>query len=70
MASGIDRVHRIGQTKTVFVYRMVTEGTVEERIQMLKVEKKALFDRIVGRASSRPDIRKHFKKLDDLIGLG
>ncbi len=66
----IDRVHRIGQTKTVFVYRMVTEGTVEERIQMLKVEKKALFDRIVGRASSRPDIRKHFKKLDDLIGLG
>ncbi len=36
---------------------------------MLKVEKKALFDRIVGRASSRPDIRKHFKKLDELIGL-
>ena len=26
------RVHRIGQTKVVHVYRMVTRGTVEERI--------------------------------------
>ncbi|MBL4576621.1 MAG: SWF/SNF helicase family protein, partial [Opitutaceae bacterium] len=65
----IDRVHRIGQTKTVFVYRMVTEGTVEERIQLLKLEKRALFDRIIGRSSNQPNIRKHFKTLDDLISL-
>jgi SNF2 family DNA or RNA helicase len=39
----VDRVHRIGQTRTVFVYRMVTQGTIEERIQALKAEKKELF---------------------------
>ncbi len=32
----IDRVHRIGQGKPVFVYRMVTSGTIESRIQKLK----------------------------------
>ena len=34
----VDRVHRIGQTNTVFVYRMVTAGTIEERIQALKAD--------------------------------
>jgi len=28
----MDRVHRIGQTKVVYVYRLVTRDTVEERI--------------------------------------
>ncbi|WP_420963601.1 helicase-related protein [Brucella sp. IR073] len=28
----MDRVHRIGQDKKVFVYRLITEGTVEQAI--------------------------------------
>jgi hypothetical protein len=42
------RVHRIGQTKPVHVYRLVTGGTVEERI-MERAERKLLLDRAVNR---------------------
>jgi SWI/SNF-related matrix-associated actin-dependent regulator of chromatin subfamily A member 5 len=41
------RVHRIGQTKKVHVYRLVTHGTVEARI-LQRAEKKLLLDRIVN----------------------
>jgi SNF2 family DNA or RNA helicase len=38
----IDRVHRLGQNRPVFVYRLVTKGTIEERIQQLQSHKKGL----------------------------
>ncbi|HLP25389.1 MAG TPA: DEAD/DEAH box helicase, partial [Acidobacteriota bacterium] len=65
-----DRVHRIGQTNTVFVYRMVTAGTIEERIQALKADKKALFDQIVGGHAGDFEWTKHFSSLNNLIQLG
>ena len=65
----IDRVHRIGQTNTVFVYRMVTAGTIEERIQALKAEKRALFDQVVGGAAGDFEWTKHFSSLNNLIQL-
>ncbi|HET7537977.1 MAG TPA: DEAD/DEAH box helicase [Candidatus Didemnitutus sp.] len=65
----IDRVHRIGQTNTVFVYRMVTAGTIEERIQALKADKKALFDQIVGGHTGDFEWTKHFDSLNSLIQL-
>jgi superfamily II DNA or RNA helicase len=37
-----DRAHRIGQDKSVFVYKLVAQGTVEERMLELQQRKKAL----------------------------
>jgi TATA-binding protein-associated factor len=33
----MDRAHRLGQKKTVNVYRLLTRGTLEERIMGLQV---------------------------------
>jgi len=43
-----DRAHRIGQRQLVQVYRLLTAGTVEEKIDALLADKRALADRIVG----------------------
>lgn len=43
----IDRAHRIGQDKTVFVYRLIVENSVEERIRALQQRKQALVDAMV-----------------------
>lgn len=43
-----DRVHRIGQTRPVTIHRMVTVGTVEERIAELLERKRSLADAVVG----------------------
>ena len=37
-----DRAYRIGQTKKVFVYKLLSEGTVEEKILALQEKKKSL----------------------------
>jgi SNF2 family DNA or RNA helicase len=43
-----DRAHRIGQDRTVQVHRLVTEGTVEDKIATLLSRKRDLADRVVG----------------------
>ena len=61
----IDRAHRIGQKNSVNVYRLITEGTIEERIVKLQEKKKFLFDSLVGESKDL------FTKLtwDDIQGL-
>lgn len=44
----IDRTHRIGQTKPVTAYRLVTLGSVEEKIQALQGRKQALADSVIA----------------------
>ena len=41
-AQAVDRVHRIGQTRKVMVYRMVAKDTIEEKVMALKERKAAL----------------------------
>jgi len=43
----LNRAHRIGQDKNVFVYRFITKDTVEEKIVMLQQRKKQLADLFV-----------------------
>jgi len=43
----MDRAHRIGQSKTVNVYKLVTKGTVEEKVVALQEKKKQLFEALV-----------------------
>ncbi len=65
----MDRAHRIGQDKPVFVYRMVAEGTVESAIQELQSKKQALADALfegTGQGSlnlSEDDLAALFKPL-------
>lgn len=46
-AQAIDRAHRVGQTKTVFAYRMICKDTVEEKIAELQKKKRDLADAIL-----------------------
>jgi SNF2 family DNA or RNA helicase len=43
-----DRAHRIGQTKSVFVYKLMTVGTVEEKILALQKRKQALVEGLLN----------------------
>jgi hypothetical protein len=47
-AQAVDRTHRIGQTKTVMVYRLVAKDTIEQKVMDLKARKEELFASIVG----------------------
>jgi len=43
-----DRAHRIGQDKPVFVYKLLTEGTVEQRVAQMQARKQALADAMLA----------------------
>jgi len=47
-AQAIDRTHRIGQKKSVHAIRLVSAGTVEDRVLDLQARKRSLADAIVG----------------------
>ena len=61
----IDRVHRIGQTKRVFAYRMICKDTVEEKILTLQDRKRALASELISTETG------FLKKLTptDILGL-
>src|SRR5262249_36294238 len=64
-AQAIDRTHRIGQSRHVFAYRLITKGTVEERVVELQKTKRDLADAIIGAENSvlRGLTREHLELL-------
>nr|WP_239521770.1 DEAD/DEAH box helicase [Geodermatophilus sabuli] len=46
-AQAVDRAHRIGQAKTVMVYRLVAADTIEQKVVALQERKRDLFSRVL-----------------------
>lgn len=61
----IDRLHRIGQKNTVNVYKLVTRHTIEEKIDLIKIDKNLLLDDITNQDEVLLNQLKHA----DLINL-
>jgi len=61
-----DRVHRIGQRRGVQVFKLITEGTLEEKIAALIQKKRNLMDSVVK--ESDPNLLKSFSR-QELIEL-
>ncbi|KAL6523219.1 Pharynx and intestine in excess protein 1 [Orobanche gracilis] len=58
-----DRCHRIGQTREVHIYRLISESTIEENILKKAKQKRALDDLVIQSGSYNTEF---FKKLDPM----
>ena len=60
------RAHRIGQEKPVFVYKLLTQGTVEEKILALQDRKRGLADQLLKQKAPGEDGGGHLLTAADL----
>jgi SNF2 family DNA or RNA helicase len=62
-----DRAHRIGQDKAVFVYKLMTVGTVEEKIAALQARKRELVEGLLNE-EQRSQVSLTAQDLEVLFG--
>jgi non-specific serine/threonine protein kinase len=60
-----DRAHRIGQTKKVFTYKLITKDSVEEKIVQLQQQKRDLVEKLI---TTEGGLYKSLSR-DDIIDL-
>jgi superfamily II DNA or RNA helicase len=51
-AQAVDRTHRIGQTRSVFAYRLIAKDTVEEKVLALQDAKREIADALINQDNS------------------
>eukprot|EP00897_Mesotaenium_endlicherianum_P005376 jgi/Mesen1/4867/ME000244S04038 len=62
------RAHRLGQKGTVMIYRLVTRGTIEERMMQISKKKMVLEHLVVGKMRAASSINQ--EELDDILRYG
>ena len=62
-----DRIHRIGTKDSVFIYNLVTRGTVDERVLELVTDKAAIADYIVDEKITPQGLDSLRKYIEDII---
>lgn len=62
----VDRAHRIGTTKTVFVYTYICKNTIDERVRRIVSSKKDISDFLVDNQPAKSRLVRFLLGLDDL----
>ena len=66
-AQAIGRAHRMGQEQKVEVYRLITKGTIEEKIQELQEQKKHLVSQVLDGTESRGSLS--LAEIREILGI-
>ena len=66
-SQAIGRAHRMGQEQAVEVYRLVTRGTIEEKIQELQEQKRNLVSEVLDGTESRGSLT--LTEIQEILGI-